>query len=94
MTYLPRSGARAEAVLQLDDTPESSDPRGRTQRYQSLDKRRRRPAQQPSDGQMDLLDQLNLDGRDVGPGDNDDEQDSPGEPAGAAERGGGDEGPE
>jgi len=70
VSYLPRSGARDAAVLQLHETPETADPRGRTQKYQALDRRRARRAPVQSDGQFELLDELGLEPA-VGPEDDD-----------------------
>ncbi len=89
VTYLPRSGVRSDAVLQLEDSPESSDPRGRTQRYQALDRRRRRPPPVQSEGQLDLLDQLGREDPTVG-AETDDDGSEPGAQTPASDGEGGD----
>jgi len=89
IAYLPRSGVRPDAVLQLADSPESSDPRGRTQRYQALDRRRRRPPPAQSEGQLDLLDQLGREDPTVG-AETDDDGSEPGEETQANDGEGGD----
>jgi len=91
VSYLLRSGTRDVAVLQLADTPESSDPRGRTQRYQALDRRGVRRAPVQTDGQLELLDQLGLESPDVGP--EDDNKPGPGQST-PPDDGGGEHGPQ
>jgi hypothetical protein len=55
--YLPATGTRGEPAIELRATPETRDPRGRTQAYQAMYGRRGRPA--PAERrQLDLLDVL------------------------------------
>lgn len=91
VSYLPRSGARDAAVLQLQETPETADPRGRTQKYQALDRRRARRAPVQSDGQFELLDELGLEPA-VGP--EDDDGAGPGHSTPPDGDGGGERGPD
>jgi hypothetical protein len=59
--YLPRSEGRDYGALRIVDSPESADPRGRTQRYQAIDRGRERPpTPKPHPGQteLDLFEEL------------------------------------
>ncbi len=60
--FRPRTANRDYAVINVTDSPETVDPRGRTQRYQSLGRKLRGlpPGQQPDSGQLPLFDMITM----------------------------------
>lgn len=62
VSYLARSEGRDSAALHILDSPERADPRGRTQRYQAIDRGNRRPRAtrdlHPGQGELDLFEEL------------------------------------